>query len=562
MRIVIVGGVAGGMSAAARARRLDEHAEIIVFEKGPDVSFANCGLPYHVGGHIDSREALVLHTPTSLGASLGIDVRVDTEVTAIDRAAKTVTASGPAGSETIAYDALVLAPGATAFTPPIPGMDLPQVTHLRTVDDATALAARVADARTAAVLGAGFIGLETAEALRERGLDVALVELAPQVLPPLAPELARLVELELTANGVDVVTGVGAAAIEPTESGVLLTLTNGLKASFDLVVVSVGVRPNSDLASAAGLEVDDRGAILVDDEQRTNDPHIWAVGDATAVRHQITGALAPVPLAGPANRQGRRAAESIFGVAKPAKPVLGTAIVKVFGLTAALTGASPRMLEQAGMDYVTHHTHHLNHAGYYPGAQQVHLLATFAPDGTLLGAQGVGRDGVDKRIDVLATALRAGMGADDLAELELAYAPPFGSAKDPVNMLGFMMQNQLAGHLTTWSAADVAWAREHALILDVRSAGEFERGHLPEAVNIPHDEIRAQLGRIRELAAGRPVRVHCASGFRSYLAHRILAQEGFDSANFDGGMLTMQTALPDLELATGAAHQPEAAASR
>lgn len=553
MRIVIVGGVAGGMSAAARARRLDESAEIIVFEKGPDVSFANCGLPYHVGGDIESRESLLLHTPTTLAASLGLDVRINTEVTSIDRIAQTVTVVGPEGSQRVSYDALVLSPGASAFTPPISGMDLPQVTHLRTVDDATRLADRVGTAKSAVVLGAGFIGLETAEALRERGLEVALVEMAPQVLPPLAPELARLVELELIANGVGVMTGVAATGIEPAESGVTVTLGNGAQATVDLVVVSVGVRPNTGLADAAGITLDDRGAIVVDSEQRTNDPHIWAVGDAIAVPNAITGAMGPVPLAGPANRQGRRAAESIYGVAKPAKPVLGTAIVKVFGITAAVTGASPRMLDIAGMDYVVHHTHHLNHAGYYPGAQQVHLMATFAPDGTLLGAQGVGRDGVDKRIDVLATSLRAGFGADDLAELELAYAPPFGSAKDPVNMLGFMMQNYIAGNLKTWNAADVDWARDNALILDVRSAGEFASGHLPEALHIPHDQIRQNLDLIREQAAGRPVRVHCASGFRSYLAHRILDQEGFDSANFDGGMLTMQTALPELELVNGPA---------
>lgn len=553
MRIVIVGGVAGGMSAAARARRLDETAEIIVFEKGPDVSFANCGLPYHVGGDIASRESLLLHTPDTLAASLGLDVRINTEVTAIDRVAQTVTVVGPEGTQRISYDALVLSPGASAFTPPISGMDLPQVTHLRTVDDATRLADRVGTAKSAVVLGAGFIGLETAEALRERGLEVALVEMAPQVLPPLAPELARLVELELVANGVGVMTGVAATGIEPAESGVTVTLGNGAQATVDLVVVSVGVRPNTALAADAGIALDERGAIVVDSEQRTNDPHIWAVGDAIAVPRAITGVMGPVPLAGPANRQGRRAAESIYGVAKPAKPVLGTAIVKVFGITAAVTGASPRMLDAAGMDYVVHHTHHLNHAGYYPGAQQVHLMATFAPDGTLLGAQGVGRDGVDKRIDVLATSLRAGFGADDLAELELAYAPPFGSAKDPINMLGFMMQNYIAGNLKTWNAADVEWARENALILDVRSSGEFASGHLPEALHVPHDQIRQNLELITEQAAGRPVRVHCASGFRSYLAHRILDQAGFDSANFDGGMLTMQTALPELELVNGPA---------
>ncbi len=552
MRIVVIGGVAGGMSAAARARRLDESAEIIVFEKGPYVSFANCGLPYYVGGEITSRDALLLHTPETLRSSLGLDVRVNTEVTRINREAKTVTVSGPGGIEDVAYDALVLSPGANAFMPPIPGVDLPEVTHLRQVDDAIALSERVGGARSAVVLGAGFIGLETAEALRERGLDVALVEFAPQVLPILAPELARLVELELTANGVDVLTGVAATAIEPAERGVTVTLSNGAAATVDIVVVSVGVRPNSGLAVDAGIDVDDRGAILVDGQQRTNDPHIWAVGDAIAVRHAITGAVGPVPLAGPANRQGRRAAEAIMGATHEAKPVLGTAIVRVFGLTAAVTGASPRQLEQAGIEHVVHHTHHLDHAGYFPGAQQVHLLGVFSPDGTLLGAQGVGRDGVDKRIDVLATSLRAGFGADDLAELELSYSPPFGSAKDPVNMLGFMMQNHVQGTLRLWNAADVEWARENALIIDVRSSGEFESGHLAEAVNIPHDQIRENLDRITELAAGRPVRVHCASGFRSYLAHRILAQSGFDSANFDGGMLTMKTALPELDLAMGA----------
>jgi NADPH-dependent 2,4-dienoyl-CoA reductase/sulfur reductase-like enzyme/rhodanese-related sulfurtransferase len=549
MRIVIVGGVAGGMSAAARARRLDEHAEIIVFDKGPDVSFANCGLPYHVSGDIASRDALLLHTPASLRSTLNLDVRVRTEVTAIDRRSRTVTAVGPDGEYELSYDALVLAPGATATVPPIPGIDLPQVTNLRTVDDATTVAERVENARRAVVMGAGFIGLETAEALRTRGLDVTVVELASQVLPPLAPELAHLVEAELLANGVNVRTGVAASAITADGAdAVLVSLSDGATVAADIVVVSVGVRPNSALAKAAGLALDERGAIIVDSEQRTSDPHIWAVGDATAVPHAVTGATAPVPLAGPANRQGRRAAESIHGVATSAKPVLGTAIVRVFGLTAALTGASPRMLDAAGIAYVQHHTHHANHAGYYPGAQQMHLLATFSPDGTLLGAQGVGRAGVDKRIDVLATALRAGFGADDLAELELAYSPPYGAAKDPVNMLGFIMQNEVAGTLTTWGFADVEWARANALILDVRSRAEFAQGHVPEAINVPHTEVRARLDEIRTAAAGRPVRVHCASGFRSYLAHRILAQSGIDSANFDGGMLTMAAALPDLPL--------------
>ncbi len=548
MRIIIVGGVAGGMSAAARARRLDEKAEIIVLEKGPYVSFANCGLPYHVGGEISRPGDLLLHTPASLRATLDLDVRVMHEVTAIDPAAREVTVLTPDGVDTLAYDALVLSPGAHAFLPPIPGIDHPAVSHLRTVDEAVALAERAGTARTAVVLGAGFIGIEAAEALRGRGLDVAIVEAAPRVLPILAPELAHLVEAELATHGVRVHAGVSASAITPAATGVTVELADGATLPADIVVAAIGVRPESTLAVAAGLEVDERGAIVVDGSQRTSDPAIWAVGDATAVRHAVTGEAGPVPLAGPANRQGRRAADAIVGRAREALPVLGTAIVRVFSLTAATTGATPAQLERAGIEYEAVHIHPGNHAGYFPGAQAIHLVAFFAKDGRLLGAQAVGRDGVDKRVDVLATALRAGMGADDLAELELSYAPPYGSAKDPVNMLGFMMQNILDGTLALWHGADLPWARENALILDVRSPAEYARGHLPEAVNVPHTEVRERLEEIRAAAGGRPVRVHCASGFRSYLAHRVLAQEGFDSANLSGGLMTLAASEANLHL--------------
>ena len=550
MRIIVVGGVAGGMSAAARARRLDESAEIIVLEKGPYVSFANCGLPYHVGGEITRPADLLLHTPDTLRAALDLDVRVDHEVTAIDPATKTVTVLTPEGVDTLTYDALVLSPGARPFVPPIPGIDHPSVTFLRTVDEAVALAERASTARTAVVLGAGFIGLEAAEALRTRGLDVTVVELAPRVLPPLSPELSHLVEAELVAHGVAVRTGVAAQSIRAAEHapGVEVELADGSVLPADIVVAAIGVRPDSTLAENAGLEVDARGAIVVDARQRTSDPSIWAAGDATAVRHAVTGETGPVPLAGPANRQGRRAADAILGKARDAQPVLGTAIVRVFGLTAAMTGASPEQLDRAGVDHEVLQLHPGNHAGYYPGAQALHLVGSFAPDGRLLGAQAVGREGVDKRIDVLATALRAGMTADDIAELELAYAPPFGSAKDPVNMLGFMMQNVLDGTLTTWHAKDLDWARENALILDVRSRAEYSRAHLPEAVNVPHTEVRARLEEIRTLAAGRPIRVHCASGFRSYLAHRVLSQAGLDSANLSGGLLTLASSGVDLHL--------------
>jgi NADPH-dependent 2,4-dienoyl-CoA reductase/sulfur reductase-like enzyme/rhodanese-related sulfurtransferase len=549
--IVVIGGVAGGMSAAARARRLDEHAHITVLEAGHYVSFANCGLPYHVSGEIPEQDSLLMHTPDTLRAALNLDVRVDTTVTAIDPKQRLVSVTTAEGTDTVAYDALIIATGAEALAPPIPGLDLPHVTQLRTVDDALGLAERVQHSSHAVVLGAGFIGLEAAEALRHRGLDTTVVELAPQVLPPMAPEMSALVEQELRDHGVAVHTGTGATHIQEHHDGrVSVTLDNGTVLTADVVVASMGVRPRSGLARDAGLALDGRGAIVVDDRQRTSDPHIWAVGDVTSTTHAVTGVSGPTPLAGPANRQGRRAAEAIFGVATPASPVLGTAVVRVFGLTAALTGANARQLDAAGIDHTEIHLHAGHHAGYFPGASPVHMVVSFAPDGRLLGAQAVGTDGVDKRIDVLATALRAGFGADDLAELELAYAPPYGSAKDPVNMAGFMMQNVVAGTLSLWHPKDLEWARRESLILDVRSVREYASGHLPEAINIPHTEVRDQLDRIRALANGRPVRVHCASGFRSYLAHRILAQEGFDSANLSGGMMTLRTAVPDLELTT------------
>ena len=574
MRIVIVGGVAGGMSAAARARRLAEDAEIVVLERGTYVSFANCGLPYHVSDEIPRRSSLLVQTPEALRAALDLDVRTGHEVIAVDPAARTVTAvhTTPAGSEEVVlgYDALVLSPGAATVRPPIPGLDLPQVHTMRTVPDADGIREVLAEARSAVVLGAGFIGLEAAEALRTRGLEVDLVDLAPHVLPPLDSELAELLDAELRAHGIRTHVGVAAEAIsatgpapaegEGTEGAgaddpatVAVRLSDGSVLTADLVVLSVGVRPDTHLAADAGLELTAGGAIVVDDQQRTSDPHIWAVGDATAVRNAVTGTVGPVPLAGPANRQGRRAADSILGAITPgraARGVLGTAVVRVFGLTAAMTGASRRALELAGIEHHVVHVHPGHHAGYFPGAEQMHLTITFAPDGRLLGAQAVGAAGVDKRIDVLATALAAGMTVDDVAELELAYAPPYGSAKDPVNMAGFVAQNVLDGTLRLWYPEDLEKVLDSSLVLDVRSAREFAGGHLPGALNIPHTELRARLDEVRDAAAGRPVRVHCLSGFRSYLAHRVLAQAGLDSANLSGGMLTLRAARPDLVLVT------------
>ena len=552
-RIVVVGGVAGGMSAAARARRLDESASIIVLEQSAYVSFANCGLPYHLSGEIGRRDALLLHTPDSLRAALALDVRTGSRVTAIDRDARTVTVATADGTYHLGYDALLLAPGAVAVRPPVEGLDHPAVHALRTVPDVDALTARVAalpadGPRRAVVVGAGFIGLEAVEALAARGLQVELVELADHVLPPLDAELAPLLADELRAHGVGLHLGVSAQSVTGTDGdAAVVMLSDGTRLTADVVVVNVGVRPASDLARDAGLELGARGAIRVDADQRTSDPHIWAVGDAVEVTQAVTGTAGPVPLAGPANRQGRRAADSMLGRrTTPQAPVLGTAIVRVFGLTAAVTGASQAALERAGITHEVVRIHAAHHAGYFPGAEQVHLVASFAPDGRLLGAQAVGREGVDKRIDVLATALRAGMTADDLAELELAYAPPYGSAKDPVNMLGFVAQNVLDGTMPQWQATDLDDVLATSLVLDVRSRGEFDRGHLDGALNIPHTELRGRLDEVREAAAGRPVAVHCASGVRSYIATRVLLQAGLDARNLSGGWISLTTTVPDL----------------
>ncbi|MGE3810050.1 MAG: FAD-dependent oxidoreductase [Candidatus Nanopelagicales bacterium] len=556
-RVVVIGGVAGGMSAAARLRRLDESAEIVVLEKGGEVSFANCGLPYHVGGEIAERDALLLHTPETLRASLDLDVRVKHEAVSIDRENRTVRVRDlVAGTESdLPYDALVLATGAEPIVPPLPGIDRPEVRTLRTVPDADVLRDMLArGARRAVVIGAGFIGLETVEAFVHRGLATALVELAPQVLPAIDEDMAQLVEAELVRHGVDVRTGVGFTAIEDSTTeghAVDVVLADGTRLPADVVLLGVGVRPKTTLAADAGLELSDRGAVVVSPSQRTSDPAIWAVGDAIQVIDAVTGVPGVVPLAGPANRQGRIAADSIAGREASAKPVLGTAVVKVFDLTAAVTGPTSRRLTAAGVEHHVVHLHPGNHAGYYPGAKTIHLALLFTPEGRVLGAQAVGTDGVDKRIDVVATALRAEMTVDDLAELELAYAPPFGSAKDPVNMAAFLAQNLLDGTTVQWSARDLEQLGD-VLLLDVRSAREFESGHLVGALNVPHTEIRERLDEVLVEAAGRPVRTYCASGFRSYLAHRVLAQAGVDSATLDGGMQTLRAMRPDVVLEPGA----------
>lgn len=536
-RTVIVGGVAGGMSAATRLRRLDEQREIVVLERGEHVSFANCGLPYHVGGVIEERSALLLQTPESLRARFDLDVRTGHEVVSIDRAARTVTVRTALGAEDIAYDELVLATGAAPVRPGLPGAERAHV--LRDVADVDRIVAALAagDApSTAAIVGAGFIGLELAENLAHRGLDVTLVELADQVLPPLDAEMARLVQDRLEAHGVTVRTGSAATAVEGDD----LILADGTRVPAGLLVMAVGVTPESRLAREAGLETGARGAVLVDDAQRTSDPHVFAVGDVALKRDAIDDADAFVPLAQTANRHGRLVADAIVGREVRALPVLGTAVVGVFGLTAASTGWSEKRARAAGRDVRVIHTHPADHAGYYPGASSMALKLVVDPaTDEILGAQGVGEAGVDKRIDVIATAMRGGLTASDLADLELAYAPQFGSAKDPVNMLGMIAENLATGTTRSLQWHELAGALAGgAVLVDVRTAGENAAGAIPGALNIPVDELRARHGEL----AGREVVVHCAVGQRGHTAARLLTQLGYTAINLDGGYRTWSAA--------------------
>ena len=538
------------MSAAARLRRLDEHAQIIVLEAGPDVSFASCGLPYYVGGEIESDDDLLVQTPQSLKASLNLDVRTNHKVKSLDADTHTVRVIGPDGEYVLTYKKLVLSPGGAPMRPPIAGLDHASVHTLRTVDDARSirdmvLGAGGKPATSAVVLGAGFIGLEAAEGLRMRGLDVTLVEVAPHVLPPLERELAWLVHEELRRLGIRVVAGTAASSITDDKGRAVVHLADGESITTDLVLLSTGVAPATAPFKACGLACDDRGAILTDDFGRTNLADVFAVGDATASVDAVTGARRPVPLAGPANRAGRLVADAI--AAKSGRPIpqpFGTAIVRVGELTVAMTGANRASLTAASLSFTTLHTHALNHAGYFPGASQIHLMVHIDPSsGRLLGAQAVGLAGVDKRIDVLATAMRAGLKAPDLIDLDLCYSPPYGSAKDPITMVGFLADNVATSQLKLWQPDELDWARGQAFILDVRTPSEFATGHLPEAVNIPHTQLRQRLDEVKAAAGGRPIAVLCQSGVRSYIAHRILTAAGLESRSLSGGMLTMRAWL-------------------
>ena len=545
MKLVIVGGVAGGASAAARARRLSEDAEIVICERGPDVSFANCGLPYYVGGEIAPRDKLLVATPKLLRERFRLDVRTRSSVEAIDRAAKKVRIreldTGREYEE--AYDALLLAPGAAPLRPPIPGVESPQVLTLRNLADVDRIKGRVDEgAKRVVVVGAGFIGLELAENFVKRGVQTTVVELQAQVLPPLDPEMTVPIVDALRSRGVAVMLGDSAEAFEAADGGVRVKLKSGGTLAADLVILGVGVRPENQLAVDAGLEVGPRGGIRVSSSMQTSDSAIWAVGDAVEIRDVVTGTAAQVPLAGPANRQGRIAAEAILRPAavRPSRyrGTQGTAIVGVFDRVVAITGASEKVLVRAAIPHRKVYVHPADHAGYYPGAEAMTLKLLFAPDtGKILGAQAVGGNGVDKRIDVLAVAIQAGMSVFDLEELELCYAPQFGSAKDPVNMAGFVAAGLIRGD---HPQADMATALDgppddRTLLLDVRTPKEYAEGHLPGAVNIPVDDLRGRLG---ELPRDRRILAYCQVGMRGYIATRILLQKGFDVANLGGGSKT------------------------
>jgi NADPH-dependent 2,4-dienoyl-CoA reductase/sulfur reductase-like enzyme/rhodanese-related sulfurtransferase len=542
MKLVIVGGVAGGASAAARARRLSEDAQIVLFERGADVSFANCGLPYYLGGEIADRGKLLVVPVERLRERYKLDVRPRSSVESIDRVAKTLRVRNLADGREYeeGYDKLILAPGANPIVPPIPGIDLPGVYTLRNLDDTDRIKAALDHGvRQAVILGGGFIGLELAENFTRRGIATAIIERDRQLLAPLDPEMTTPVAEELRAHGVELLLQETAASIQPCPEGLAIRLASGRVLTAQLLVVGIGVQPENRLAVAAGLATGVRGGIVVNERLQTSDPDIYAVGDAIEVKDFVSGAPAQIPLAGPANRQGRLAADHIFGRDVKYRGTQGTAIVRVFSRTAAITGAAEKNLRRAGRPFRKVYVHPAQHVGYYPGAEAMTLKLLFDPQsGRVLGAQAVGGSGVDKRIDVLAMAVQSGMTVFDLEESELAYSPQYGAAKDPVNMAGFVAAGLLRGDHpqvdleTAIAASGDASTEQPPLLLDVRTPQEFAAGKIAGAVNIPLDELRSRLA---ELPRQRAIAVYCQVGQRAYLATRILKQAGFHVANIGGG---------------------------
>lgn len=539
MKVVIVGGVAGGATAAARLRRLDETAEIVVFERSGFVSYANCGLPYYIGGVIEDEAELTLQTPESFYRRFRVQMKVHHEVTGIDRAAKTVTVHNLETGETFteSYDKLLLAPGAKPTQPALPGTGLDRLFTLRTVEDTLCIRRFVDERhpRSVVLAGGGFIGLELAENLRELGLDVTIVQRPRHLMTPFDPDIAALLHAEVRAHGIHLALGHTVEGFAETDGGVQVLLKGEAPLQADMVVLAIGVTPDSHLAADAGLELGLKGSILVNDRMQTSDPDIYAVGDAVQVRQFVTGQPALIALAGPANKQGRIAADNMAGGNSRYKGSQGSSVLKVFSLTAATTGLSETAARKAGLDADAVVLSPMNHAGYYPGGHILTMKVVFERStGRILGAQIVGAEGVDKRIDVLATAIRAGMNAYDLTELDLAYAPPYSSAKDPVNMAGYMIENLLTGRVRQFRLDELAaLPRDGSVtLLDARTPGEYRRGHADGFINLPVDDLREHLA---ELDPGKPVYVMCQSGLRSYLACRILSQHSFTCFNFAGG---------------------------
>lgn len=542
-RLLVVGGVAGGASAAARARRLSETCEIVVFDRGPFVSFANCGLPYFVGDVIRERDDLIVASPQLFRERFEIEVHTRHEVVAVDRAARELRVrdleTGEERREP--YTRLLLAPGARAVRPPLPGIDLPGIFVLRTIPDSEHIRAWIDEhaARSAVVVGAGFIGLEMAENLRHRGLDVRIVEMAEQVMPPLDPEMASPVAEELREHGVELHLGDGLAGFAPGADGHALRVDTQAGESFpaDLVILAIGVRPEVELATACGLELGETGGILVDESMRTSDPDVFAVGDAVEVRDVVTGRPTTLALAGPANRQGRIAADAMFGRESRFRGVQGTSVCGVFDTIVATTGATEKALRKAGVTtYEAVYLHPGHHVGYYPGARAIHMKLLFdRGDGRILGLQAVGERGVERRVDVVATAIQMGGTVFDLEQAELCYAPQFGAAKDPVNLAGMIAANVLRGDhpVAHWKDG----VPDDVLLLDVRGADEYAAGHVPGAVNVPLTELRRRLD---ELPAGREVWAYCFVGQRAYYATRALLQRGHAVRNLSGGYRTWQ----------------------
>ena len=535
-KVLIVGGVAGGASAAARLRRLDENAQIILFERGEYISFANCGLPYYIGETIKDRQKLLVSTPKAMKDRFNIDVRVNSEVTGIDIKSKKVKIKNNNGnSYEESYDYLILSPGAKPIKPKIPGIEGKRIFTLRNIPDTDNIKAFIEkdNIKNAVIVGGGYIGVETAENLKKRGMNVKLVEAAPHILAPFDTDMEILIEKELIYNGISIILNNAVKSFKENDDRIETTLNDGSKLSSDLVILAIGVTPDTDFIKTSGIKLGAKGHIITNDKMQTNIQNIYAVGDAAEVTDFVNGKNTAIPLAGPANKQGRIAADNISGISSTYKGTQGTSIIKVFDIDAASTGNNERTLKKYGIPFKTIIIHPVSHASYYPNALPMSLKLIFNNKGKILGAQCVGYDGIDKRIDVIGSVMRLGGSVSDLSELELCYAPPFSSAKDPVNMAGFVAQNVLSGRMDTITPEEfLNYDKENTLLIDVRSDVEFENGHVDGALNIPVDNLRENLEKIDK---NKKIIAYCQVGLRGYIASRILSQNGYNVKNITGG---------------------------